>query len=309
MGTTSSNSVGTLNSNVPNSAHGLPAQEPVSADGPSIPAQPLVTIEPRRSLSWTDLRDVWVYRELLYFLVWRDLKVRYKQTTVGVAWVVLQPILTTLVFSVFLGMLARVPSDGVPYAIFVFAGLLPWTFLSGALTSSGNSLVGSAHLITKVYFPRILIPIAAVGARLVDFLISFVVLAGMLAFYQIAPTVNLFMLLPLIVLVTLLTLAVGLLASASNVRYRDVGVLLPVLVQLWMFASPVVYPLTLVPHRYRTLFALNPLVGIITGFRSAVLGLPFEWTPIGISTAITIVLLVIAVIMFRRTERYFADII
>ena len=309
MGTTSSNSVGTLNSNVPNSAHGLPAQEPVSPDDSSNPAQPLVTIEPRKSLSWTDLRDVWVYRELLYFLVWRDLKVRYKHTTVGVAWVVLQPILTTLVFSVFLGMLARVPSDGVPYSIFVFAGLLPWTFLSGALNSSGNSLVGSAHLITKVYFPRILIPIAAVGARLVDFLISFVVLAGMLAFYRIAPSVNLLMLLPLIVLVTLLTLAVGLLASASNVRYRDVGVLLPVLVQLWMFASPVVYPLTLVPQRYRTLFSLNPLVGIITGFRSAVLGLNFEWVPIGISTAITIVLLVIAVIMFRRTERYFADII
>jgi lipopolysaccharide transport system permease protein len=309
MGTTSSNSVGTLNSNVPNSAHGLPAQEPVSADDSSYPAQPLVTIEPRKSLSWTDLRDVWVYRELLYFLVWRDLKVRYKQTTVGVAWVVLQPILTTLVFSVFLGMLARVPSDGVPYSIFVFAGLLPWTFLSGALNSSGNSLVGSAHLITKVYFPRILIPIAAVGARLVDFLISFVVLAGMLAFYRIAPSVNLLMLLPLILLVTALTLAVGLLASASNVRYRDVGVLLPVLVQLWMFASPVVYPLTLVPPRFRTLFSLNPLVGIITGFRSAVLGLPFEWASIAVSAAITIVLLVIAVIMFRRTERYFADII
>ena len=300
MGTTSSNSVGTLNPSVPNSAHGLPAQEP---------AQPLVTIEPRRSFSWTDLRDVWVYRELLYFLVWRDLKVRYKQTTVGVAWVVLQPILTTLIFSVFLGMLARVPSDGMPYAIFVFAGLLPWTFLSGALNSSGNSLVGSAHLITKVYFPRILIPIAAVGARLVDFLISFVVLAGMMAFYRITPTLNLLMLLPLIALVTLLTLAVGLLASASNVRYRDVGVLLPVLVQLWMFASPVVYPLTLVPPRYRILFSLNPLVGIITGFRSAVLGLNFEWVPIAVSTAITIVLLVLAVILFRRTERYFADII
>lgn len=299
MGTTSSNSVGTLTPSVPNSAHGLPDDR----------AQPLVTIEPRRSFSWTDLRDVWIYRELLYFLVWRDLKVRYKQTTVGVAWVVLQPILTTLVFSVFLGVLARVPSDGVPYAIFVFAGLLPWTFLSGALNSSGNSLVGSAHLITKVYFPRILIPIAAVGARLVDFLISFVVLAGMMAFYQITPTVNLLMLLPLIILVTLLTLAVGLLASASNVRYRDVGVLLPVLVQLWMFASPVVYPLTLVPQRYRTLFSLNPLVGIITGFRSAVLGLKFEWTPIAVSTAITIVLFVLAVILFRRAERYFADII
>ena len=309
MGTTSSKSVGTLKPGVPNSVHALPAQEPAVPNVSSDHAEPLVTIEPRKSLSWADLRDVWVYRELLYFLVWRDLKVRYKQTTVGVAWVVLQPILTTLIFSVFLGFLARVPSDGLPYAIFVFAGLLPWTFLSGALTSSGNSLVGSAHLITKVYFPRILIPIAAVGARLVDFLISFVVLAAMMAVYRVAPTANLLMLLPLILLVTLLTLAIGLLASATNVRYRDVGVLLPVMVQLWMFASPVVYPLSLVPQRWRTLFSLNPLVGIITGFRSSVLGLEFEWAAIAVSTAITIVLLVLAVIVFRRTERYFADII
>lgn len=309
MGTTSSKSVGTLKPGVPNSVHALPVQEPAVPNVSSDYRQPLVTIEPRKSLSWADLRDVWVYRELLYFLVWRDLKVRYKQTTVGVAWVVLQPILTTLIFSVFLGVLARVPSDGVPYSIFVFAGLLPWTFLSGALTSSGNSLVGSAHLITKVYFPRILIPVAAVGARLVDFLISFVVLAGMMAVYRVPPTVNLLMLLPLILLVTLLTLAIGLLASASNVRYRDVGVLLPVMVQLWMFASPVIYPLSLVPPRWRTLFSLNPLVGVITGFRSSVLGLEFEWAAIAVSTVITIVLLTLAVIVFRRTERYFADII
>lgn len=309
MGTTSSKSVGALKPGVTNSVHTLPAQNPAAADVSSDYAEPLVTIEPRRTLGWNDLRDIWVYRELLYFLVWRDLKVRYKQTTIGVAWVVLQPILTTVIFSVFLGMLARVPSDGVPYAIFVFAGLLPWTFLSGAITSSGNSLVGSAHLITKVYFPRILIPVAAVGARLVDLLIAFVVLAGMLAIYRIPPSLNLFMLLPLLLLVTLLALAIGLLASASNVRYRDVGVLLPVVVQLWMFASPVVYPLSLVPQRWQLLFSLNPLVGIITGFRSAILGLDFEWAPLAVSIVITFGLLVIAVITFRRTERYFADII
>ncbi|HJP94992.1 MAG TPA: ABC transporter permease [Pyrinomonadaceae bacterium] len=309
MGTTSSKSVGTLKPAVSNSAYAQPTQQPVSPDASSDFRQPLVVIEPRRTIDWADVREVWVYRELLYFLVWRDLKVRYKQTAVGVAWVVLQPILTTLIFSVFLGKLARVPSDGFPYAIFVFAGLLPWTFLSGAIHSSGNSLVGSAHLITKVYFPRILIPLAAVGARLFDFLISFAVLVGMMVIYRVAPTVNLLMLLPLIVLVTLLTLAIGLLASATNVRYRDVGVLLPVLVQLWMFASPVIYPLTLVPQRWKTLFALNPLVGIITGFRSAVLGLKFEWTPIAVSAVITIVLSALAVIMFRRMERFFADIV
>jgi len=309
MGTTSSKTVGTLEPETPNSVYTQPTQQPVSPVVSFDFSQPLVVIEPRRSIGWADVREVWLYRELLYFLVWRDLKVRYKQTAVGVAWVVLQPILTTLIFSVFLGRLARVPSDGFPYAIFVFAGLLPWTFLSGAIHSSGNSLVGSAHLITKVYFPRILIPLAAVGARLVDFLISFAVLVGMMVVYRVAPTVNLLMLLPLIALVTLLTLAIGLLASATNVRYRDVGVLLPVLVQLWMFASPVVYPLTLVPARYKTLFALNPLVGIITGFRSAVLGLKFEWTPIAVSAVITIVLSALAVIMFRRMERFFADIV
>ncbi|HEX8501569.1 MAG TPA: ABC transporter permease [Pyrinomonadaceae bacterium] len=277
---------------------------------PALPEHPLVVIERGRSTGLGALGDLWHYRELLYFLVWRDLKVRYKQTALGVAWVVMQPLLTTLVFSVFLGLLARVPTDGgAPYPVFVFAGMLPWTFFSGAVATSGNSLVGNSHLITKVYFPRVIIPMAAVGGRLVDFLVSFVVLALLLAFYRIAPTWNLLMLPPLVLLVTLLGLAVGMWASASNVRYRDVAAILPVLVQLWMFASPVVYPLKLVPEGWRALYSLNPLVGVIAGFRSAVLGHPFEWGALAFSAAVTVALLAFAALTFRRMEKHFADLV
>ena len=276
---------------------------------PVLPESPLVTIEPGRAAGLVALRDLWHYRELLYFLVWRDLKVRYKQTALGVAWVVMQPLLTTVVFSVFLGMLARVPSDGAPYPVFVFAAMLPWTFFSGAVATSGNSLVGSSHLITKVYFPRVIIPMAAVGGRLVDFLVSFVVLALLLAFYGVAPTWNLLMLAPLVALVTLLSLAVGMWASAANVRYRDVAAILPVLVQLWMFASPVVYPLSMVPERWRSLYSLNPLVGVIAGFRSAALGHAFDWGALAFSAAVTLGLLAVAALSFRRMEKHFADLV
>jgi lipopolysaccharide transport system permease protein len=276
---------------------------------PTLPDSPLVTIEPGSSAGLTALRDLWHYRELLYFLVWRDLKVRYKQTALGVAWVVMQPLLTTLVFTVFLGLLVRVPSDGVPYPVFVFAGMLPWTFFSGAVATSGNSLVGSSHLITKVYFPRVIIPMAAVGGRLVDFLVSFVVLALLLAFYRVAPTWNLLMLPPLVLLLALLALAVGMWASASNVRYRDVGAVLPVLVQLWMFASPVVYPLNLVPEGWRAIYSLNPLVGVIAGFRSAALGHAFDWGALAFSAGVTLALLAFAALTFRRMEKHFADLV
>ncbi|MCA1614785.1 MAG: ABC transporter permease [Acidobacteria bacterium] len=276
---------------------------------PTLPESPLVVIEPGRSAGLGALRDLWHYRELLYFLVWRDLKVRYKQTALGVAWVVMQPLLTTLVFSVFLGLLVRVPSDGVPYPLFVFAAMLPWTFFSGAVATSGNSLVGSSHLITKVYFPRVIIPMAAVGGRLMDFLVSFAVLALMMAFYGVAPTWNLLMLPPLVLLVTLLALGVGMWASASNVRYRDVAAILPVLVQLWMFASPVVYPLSVVPEGWRALYSLNPLVGVLAGFRSAVLGHAFDWGALAFSAAVTAAILAFAAFTFRRTEKHFADLV
>ena len=274
MSTTSSKSVGALKrAGAADSTRAAPAAH--RPDPHDLPDEPLVQIEPGKPWSVRELRDLWLYRELLYFLVWRDIKVRYKQTALGVAWVVMQPVLTALIFSVFLGALARVPTDAddLPYPLFVFAGLLPWTFFSGAVANSGNSLVGSAHLITKVYFPRVLIPVAAVGARLVDFLISFAVLGGLLAFYRVWPGWNLLMLPAMVALVALLALGVGLWTSAANVRYRDVGVALPVLVQLWMFASPVVYPVRLVPEAWRGWYSLNPLVGVISGFRSALLGL------------------------------------
>ena len=286
------------------------ADAPGEGPTPALPEHPLVIIEPGRSAGLGALRDLWHFRELLYFLVWRDIKVRYKQTALGVAWVVMQPLLTTVVFSVFLGLLARVPSEGdIPYPLFVFAGMLPWTFFAGAVATSGNSLVGSSHLITKVYFPRVIIPMAAVGGRLVDFLVSFVVLALLMAFYRVAPTWNVLMLPPLVALLALLALAVGMWASALNVRYRDVAAILPVLVQLWMFASPVVYPLGMVPPGWRTAYSLNPLVGVIAGFRSAALGQPFDWDALAFSAGVAAALLVVAALTFRRMEKHFADLV
>ncbi len=277
---------------------------------PESASEPLLTVyAPSRSWGGLDLHKLWAYRELLYFLTWRDLKVRYKQTALGVGWVVMQPLLMTIIYTVFLGKLARVPSDNIPYPLFAYAGLLPWTFFSTTITNTGNSLVSSAHLITKVYFPRIIIPIAAVGARLVDFLIAFVILVGLMVYYRVAPTWNILMLPALMALVTAAALAVGLFTSALNVKYRDVTYILPVLVQLWMFVSPVLYPASLVPERFRWLYSLNPLAGIIEGFRSALLNRDFDWSSLAISTGFTLALLVFSAYVFRRVERSFADII
>lgn len=274
-----------------------------------LPDEPVVVIEPRRSWGGLGLRDLWAYRELLFFLAWRDLKVRYKQTVLGVVWVIMQPLLMTVIFTLILGILVRVPTDGKPYPLLVFTGLLPWTFFASAVVQSGTSIVTSAHLITKVYFPRLIIPAAAVTTRLVDFAISFVILAGMLIYYRVGLTGNIAALPLMILLITLLALALGLLVSALNVKYRDVGVMLPVLVQLWMFASPVLYPLSLVPEKWRGIYSINPMVGIISGFRAALLGEPFYWPALIISAAITLALLVYSVYMFRRVERGFADVI
>lgn len=276
----------------------------------NLPDKPLIVIEPSRSWKALKISDVWAYRGLLYFLMWRDLKVRYKQTALGVIWVVMQPVLVTVIFTVFLGMLARVPSDGkVPYPLFVYVGLLPWTFFSSALTNSGNSLVGNASLISKVYFPRMIVPTAAVGARLIDFAIAFVVLTGMMLYYRVPPTANILMLPAMILLVTLLVLGSGMLISALNVKYRDVGIVVPVMMQLWMFVSPVVYPMSLVPPRWQTLYALNPLVGVINNFRVALLGGAFDWRSLAIAWLITMLLLAGAAFIFRRVEQGFADII
>jgi lipopolysaccharide transport system permease protein len=274
-----------------------------------LPDQPLVTIDPRHSQAASDPRELWKYRELLYFLIMRDLKLRYKQTVFGVGWVVLQPLLLTLVFTVFLGILVRIPSEGVPYALFAYAGLWPWTFFSGAVLNTSNSLVGNTQLITKVYFPRIIIPCAAIGGRVVDFGVSFVVLAAMMLIYRVPLTRNILMLPVLVILLLLLALGIGMWTSALNVKYRDVAAILPVLIQLFMYVSPVLYPLSLVPANWRWLFMLNPMSGIINGFRAALLGQNFDWMALGSSAAIMLVLLVSAAHVFRRMEKSFADIV
>ena len=276
---------------------------------PSLPEEPLVVIKPTSSWVAVNLRDLWAYRELLYFLAWRDLKVRYKQTVIGLLWVVLQPLLLTLVFTIFLGRLARVPSDGIPYPLFVYVGLLPWTFFSNAVSNSGTSLVGNAHLITKVYFPRLIVPSAAILARLVDFLIAFVILVALMLFYRISPTLNLLLLPVMALLTAVLALGLGLLIAALNVKYRDVGIVLPVVLQLWMFVSPILYPSTLVPGEWRGLYALNPLVGIVDGFRASIFGQPFNWRALAVTALVSLCLLVYSAYTFRRYEKGFADVI
>lgn len=275
---------------------------------------PTIIIEPTRGWTSLQLRAVWQYRELLYFLVWRDLKVRYKQTLLGAAWIVLQPVVSMVVFSVLFGGLLKVPSGGVPYPIFAYAALLPWNYFSGSLSRSSQSLVGSAHLITKVYFPRLIIPISGVLSGLVDFAIAFLVLVAMMVYYAIAPTPAV-VLLPAFLLLALVTaLGFGLWLSALNVRYRDVNYLVPYLVQIWMYVTPVVYGTTLIPERFRFLLALNPMTGVVEGFRWALLGRHLaDAAPPGpilaVSIAVSLVVLVSGAVFFRNTERTFADIV
>jgi lipopolysaccharide transport system permease protein len=275
----------------------------------ALPEKPLVVIEPRKAWGSINLRDLWAYRDLFYFLIWRDLKVRYKQTVLGVVWVVIQPLVATLIFTIFLGVLARVPSEGTPYALLVYTGLLPWSFFSAALAGSSNSLVGNTHLITKVYFPRMIIPGAAIGARLLDFGIALIILAPLMFYYGVALTRNLLALPLLIALITMFSWGVGMWSSALNVKYRDVGVILPVFTQLWMFVSPVAYPASLVPEKWRWLYYLNPMAGIVEGFRTAILGGSFKWVPLAYATAATVIIFVYSAYAFRRMERSFADII
>lgn len=283
--------------------------EPTRSPRFDLPNEPLVTIQAKKSWSPLDLHEFWVYRELLYFLTLRDIKVRYKQTLLGVSWVLLQPLITTFVFTIFLGVLVKVPSDGMPYVIFVYLGLLPWTFFNAAVTSSSNSLVNNSHLITKVYFPRSIIPVSAVAARLLDLAIAFIVLIGLMAYYRVAITWSILLLPVLVALITLLALGVGMVSAVYNVKYRDVGVLIPVLLQLWMYVSPVVYPASLVPARWRYIYQLNPLVGLIGNFRSAALGRPIDWSALAWSVVIIAALLTYASFLFRRRETLFADIV
>jgi len=252
---------------------------------------------------------MWAHRELFYFLVWRDVKVRYKQTALGASWVILQPLLMTIIFMVFLGMIIRVQTPGVPYPLFLYSALLPWTFFSNAVASSSYSVVANSAMINKVYFPRVLIPAASVTVRLYDFLIAFVILIGAIVYYGIHPQWKILLLPLLVAELTLLALAIGLWMSAANVKYRDIGTIVPVMLQLWMFVSPIVYPSSYVPARWRTLYDLNPLAGIIDNFRASLLGLPINRPSLMVSAFITLVLLVYAARVFSRMESEFADLV
>ena len=267
-------------------------------------------VKPRKGWRGLDLRELWRYRELLYFLVWRDVKVRYKQTVLGAGWAVIQPVFLMIVFSIFFGALAGVPSDGVPYPIFAFAALVPWIFFANAVTQSSNSVVASQAVITKVYFPRVALPISAVLSGLPDFAIAFAVLLAMMAFFGIVPTLAV-LTIPLFVLLAVGTaLGVGLWLSAINVTYRDVRFTVPFLVQFWLFASPIAYPSSLVPEPWRLLYGLNPIAGIVEGFRWALLGTgEGPGSMVWVSVLVVVVLLIGGLYYFQRKERTFADVV
>jgi lipopolysaccharide transport system permease protein len=271
---------------------------------------PTTIIEPKKGWLPVDLKEIWNYRELLYFLTKRDIKVRYKQTVLGGLWAIIQPVFTMVVFTLFFGRLAKMPSDGIPYPIFVYAGLLPWTYFANALSASGNSLVGSANLITKVYFPRLIIPASASLAGLLDFFIAMLVMGAMMIYYQFVPSIGILLFPFLVGLTFLCAVGVGLWLSALNVQYRDIRYVIPFLVQLWMFVSPVIYPISMVPQKYQWLLALNPMGGVIEAYRASLLGhIPINWSMLGISTAIIIILFLSGLYYFRRMEKTFADVI
>jgi lipopolysaccharide transport system permease protein len=272
--------------------------------------RPIIRIEPSRGWVALKLRELWEYRELIYFFIWRDIKVRYKQTALGAGWAIIQPVFTMIVFSVFFGRLAKMPSDGVPYPIFSFAALVPWGFFSHALTSSSNSLVTSAGLIKKVYFPRLALPISNALSGAVDFAIAFGILLCMMLYYDIIPTANVVWL-PLFFLLAIVTsLGVGLWLSALNVQFRDVRYTVPFLTQFWLFATPIAYPSSLLPEPWRTLYGINPMAGVVEGFRWALLGTQTGPGPIIIvSSFAALTILILGAFYFRRMEKNFADIV
>lgn len=269
----------------------------------------VTVISPSKGWRAVNLKELWAYRELLWTLAMRDINVQYKQTVIGFAWAVVQPLMGMVVFSIIFGRWAKIPSEGYPYPIFVYAGLLPWTFFANALTSSANSVVGSAGLITKVYFPRLIVPFASIATGFVDFLISSGVMLSLMIYYGVGWHLNLFALPFLVLAVAFTALGVGTLLSALNVAYRDFRYALPFLLQLWMYATPVIFPVSLVPGPWRWALYLNPMAGIIDGFRSAFLGKPFNWDILGLSFCASAIAFFIGVIYFERTERGFADVI
>jgi lipopolysaccharide transport system permease protein len=270
----------------------------------------LTVIEPSTGWIPIDVKEIWKFRELLYFLTKREIQVRYKQTVLGGLWAIIQPVFTMVVFTLFFGRLAKIPSDGIPYPIFVYAGLLPWTYFANALSASGNSLVGNANLIRKVYFPRIIIPGSSSLAGLLDFFVAMLVLGFLMAYYNYVPGLAILLFPFLVGLTFLCAVGVGLWLSALNVQYRDIRYVIPFLVQLWLFLSPVIYPVSIVPTKYQWLLALNPMGGVIEAYRASLLGhVPVDWFLLGISTVIIIILFVIGLYYFRRMERTFADVV
>jgi len=273
-------------------------------------APSITVIEPKTGWVPVDFREIWNYRELLYFLTKRDIKVRYKQTVLGGLWAIIQPAFTMLVFTLFFGRLAKMPSDGLPYPIFVYAGLLPWTYFANAVSASGNSLVGSANLITKVYFPRIVVPGSAALAGLLDFFIALFVLAALMIWYQFLPGPAILLFPFLVALTFLCAVGVGLWLSALNVQYRDIRYAIPFLIQVWMFVSPVIYPVSLVQGKYQWLLALNPMGGVIHAYRACLLGhQPVDWGLLALSTLIILALFLGGLYYFRRMEKVFADVV
>lgn len=268
-----------------------------------------LVIEPHRGWLRVNWRELWVYRELLFFLAWRDVKVLYKQTALGIAWALIQPFLKLVIFSFIFGRIARLDSDGFPYPIFLYAGLLPWQFFSEALNRSGNSIIGSSALITKVYFPRLIIPLASIGSSLVDFFIAFGILGGLMIYYGVAPGWGLLALPLLMAAVMLTALGMGILLSAMTVTFRDFKYVVPFALQIWMYVTPVIYPVRAVPERWRWLLLLNPMTGLVDGFRSALLGKPWDLTSLAASLVVMTLVLMFGLHFFRRLENQFADII
>ncbi|HIH03269.1 MAG TPA: ABC transporter permease [Methanoregulaceae archaeon] len=274
-----------------------------------LPEPPTLVIRPPRKWVPINFSELWSYRELLYFFVWRDVKIRYKQTGLGVAWAVIQPLFTMLIFSVIFGGFAKIPSDGLPYPLFTLAALLPWQLFSEGMTRSTTSMVSNANIMTKVYFPRLIMPIAGILSPLVDFLVAMIILILMMAYYGFVPTVNVIFLPAFVLLALATSLGVGLWLSALNVQYRDFQYTVPFLIQLWMFASPVVYSTSLVPAQYQLLYGLNPMAGVIEGFRWVLLGTAPPSGVIGLSVIVVLFLLVSGAFYFKKMEQYFADIV
>lgn len=270
---------------------------------------PVTVIRPLRGWVPIDFRALWAYRELLYFLTWREIKVRYKQTLLGFAWAIIQPFAMMVVFTLFFGTLAKVPSEGIPYPLFNYAALLPWMLFAEGISRASGSLVGQANLVQKVYFPRLAMPLSGILSPVVDFAIAFTILIGMMFFYGYAPTVNVLWLPAFILLALLTALGVGLWFSAINVKYRDVRYVIPFLIQLWLFASPVVYSSSLLPERFQIIYGLNPMAGVIEGFRWALLGTEPPGSLIAVSVIMVVALLISGAFYFRRSEKTFADVI